>query len=282
MPGLTRTDERAPRPLRVRPTRRKIVLTGLVLLALTAGWVFRNPLFHRNFGVVDPGRTYRSAQPGAELASTIGRLGIASVLNLRAGSPGDAFYRDELRTTGRLGVDFYDLPLSATRRPSRRELLALIGVLERCRRPLLIHCKSGADRTGLASALDRMLRLGVPPERALSSFSIRYGHVPLFGAGRLHDPIVEYGDWLRARNLVHTAERFRDWVGREYRDDDPPTEAVPEVRPGPRYLVRRRPDQPARAGSQRGAAESGLSASASSRVSTTIDATSQESGISRR
>ena len=55
---------------------------------------------------------------------------------------------------------YYDLPLSATRRPTRRELLQLIDLLETCSYPLLIHCKSGADRTGLASALYRLVRRG--------------------------------------------------------------------------------------------------------------------------
>jgi hypothetical protein len=239
-------------------------------------------LLEGNFGTVDPGRAYRSAQPGRELAETIRRHRLASVLNLRAGSPADDFYASEVATTGRLGVDFYDLPLSATRRPTRTELLALIGVIGRCRLPLLIHCKSGSDRTGLASAVFAMMRGGAPPERALGAFSLDFGHVPWFGAGRLHEPIVEYAAWLRARRLAHTPERFRRWVGREYRDDDPPTDAVPALPPGPRYLVGRGGAQPASAGSQRGEGANSGSTPASSRVSTTSEATSQSIGISRR
>ena len=68
------------------------------------------------------------------------------------------------------GLSLYDLPLSATRRPARLELLRLIDVLERCPYPLLIHCKSGADRTGLASALYLMLQRGETPERAGAAF----------------------------------------------------------------------------------------------------------------
>src|SRR5262249_57216146 len=77
---------------------------------------------------------------------------IASVLNLRGGSLADTFYQEEVRVTHALGVDFYDLPMSATRRPSRRELLLLLDLFGRCRYPLLIHCKEGSDRTGLACA----------------------------------------------------------------------------------------------------------------------------------
>ena len=61
------------------------------------------------------------------------------------------------------GLEFYDLPMSACRRPTRRELLVLLDLFEHCRYPLLIHCKSGSDRTGLASALYLMSRRGEPP-----------------------------------------------------------------------------------------------------------------------
>ena len=39
-------------------------------------------------------------------------------------------------------MTFFDLPLSATTRPGRSDLLRLIDVLDRCPYPLLIHCKA--------------------------------------------------------------------------------------------------------------------------------------------
>lgn len=206
---------------------------GVIATALVLVVTFWNPLFHGNFGVVEPGRVYRSAQPTDDLQRSIERNQLASILNLRGGSHQDEWYAAEVRATRDRGVDFYDLPMSATRRPRRRELLILIDLLERCDYPLLIHCKSGSDRTGLASALYLLMMRGESPDRALGAFSIGYGHVPLFGPEHLHEPFEEYRDWLKARHLVHRPARFRAWVEQVYVSDDPRTD-VPRIEPGPR------------------------------------------------
>src|SRR5262249_42727538 len=84
--------------------------------------------------------------------------------------------------------------------------------LRACAYPLLIHCKSGSDRTGLASALYRLVRLGEPPERAMDSFSYGHGHFPIGGPEHLHEPLLEYQAWLRTHGFDHTPARFRSWV----------------------------------------------------------------------
>ncbi len=206
-----------------------VVLIG----AITVSWVFRRPWFEHNFGVVDAGLAMRSAQPTNQLGDWSRRYRLKSVLNLRGGGAGDWWYGNEIKCAREAGIAYYDLPLSATRRPTRRELLQLIDLLDRCGYPLLIHCKSGADRTGLASALYRMVRRAEPPESALTSFSIEFGHVPLFGTEHLHEPLQEYAAWLKNAGLAHSASRFRGWVRNEYAAPDPPGDPPP-VQPGPR------------------------------------------------
>ena len=117
--------------------------------------------------------------------------------------------------------------MSATKRPKRSDLLRLIDVMNRCEYPLLIHCKSGADRTGLATTIYRMVVLKEPPEKALAAFTIYHSHVPIFGPERLHEPIDEYAAWLTNHGLPHTPERFRNWVLNTYESDDPSVEPPP-------------------------------------------------------
>lgn len=208
----------------------------VILLATFSTYAFRN-----NFAVVDDGRVFRSAQPqnAGEFRRLVADHRIASVLNLRGGGADDPWYRDEARVLPSLGVDFYDLPMLATERPSRRTLLRLAAVLDTCRYPLLIHCKSGSDRTGLAVSLYLLTHRGLPPSEALRGFSVWHGHVPFGGTERLQEPLKEYDAWLRSRRLAHSPERFRDWLRADYVADDAYVDEAPP-RIGPRL-----PERPA-------------------------------------
>jgi protein tyrosine phosphatase (PTP) superfamily phosphohydrolase (DUF442 family) len=200
---------------------------AVFICALAMAWEIRRPLFQGNLGIVDPGRVVRSAQPTSQLPQWVRGHRLKSILNLRGGGPADWWYEDEVRVARESGLSFYDLPLSATRRPARLDLLRLIDLLQQCPYPLLIHCKSGADRTGLASALYLMLQLGQGPEQAEGAFSLEFGHVPLGGTEHLHEPLDEYAGWLKANGLPHTPKRFRAWVKNEYRSADPPADPPP-------------------------------------------------------
>jgi protein tyrosine phosphatase (PTP) superfamily phosphohydrolase (DUF442 family) len=243
---LDRPDEKGLSPLsdnisnRPKRFRRRWVGLGLTLVLMGAvTYSFRNPWFHGNFGVVDEGVVYRSAQPMDNLLEIVADQKIATVLNLRGGSDSDPWYVAEVGNTQRLGVDFYDLPLVATVRPTRKQLLTVLDVLDRCKYPLLIHCKSGSDRTGLVSALYLMSRKGVDPDSAEEAFSLYYGHVPLLGTKHLHEPLREYAAWLKSHQQPHTPERFRDWVAHDYQADDPLVAIEPyPTGPRPRRTTR--------------------------------------------
>ena len=227
-----KTEDRVTR----RRRRRRVFLILIGAAVLLAVQTFHRPLFYGNFGVVERERVYRAKQPVGNLDALISTYQLASVLNLRGGSPADPFYANEVKVTSARGVDFYDLPMSATRRPTRRELLLLIDLFGRCRYPLLIHCKSGADRTGLASGVYLMAGRGVGPDRALRAFTLHYGHVNMFGTETLHEPVVEYAEWLKNKGLGHTPARFREWVENVYDRDEPPAPFRP-LRVGPRESV---------------------------------------------
>ena len=229
-PSTVPLDRRGPR--RWRPGRRARVV-GYAALAAALAIAFRAPLFWGNFGVVDPGRVFRSAQPERNLDGLIRDQRLGAILNLRGGGSNDPFYAHEVRAAAAASVEFWDVPLGATRRPSRDELLRVLRVFEVCRYPLLIHCKWGSDRTGLVSALYRMDQLGEPPQAAARALTLSHGHVPLFGPERLHEPIDEYASWLKAHNLPHQPRRLRSWIASEYRSSDP-FRGMPQPKPGPR------------------------------------------------
>lgn len=215
-PSPSRNPFVNPTPPRKALQRLTLALTVTALACVMAAGYWYRPLFLGNFDVVDPGMVYRSAQPSGNWEELIREHKLATVLNLRGGSKKDAWFVEETTELKRLHVDYYDVPLSATRRPGRGELLGIVDLLARCRYPLLIHCKSGADRTGLVTSLYLLTRKELPPEQAHQAFSLAHAHIAVFGPERLHEPLHEYELWLKANRRRHTAEGFRAWLATVY------------------------------------------------------------------
>jgi protein tyrosine/serine phosphatase len=139
--------------------------------------------FEGNIHVVHEGTLYRSAQlDGQELRRTVRMDGIRSILNLRGQNNGSAWYDDEVSLARELGVTHYDYALSARRRVALSDLKNIIDIIRKAPKPLLIHCKGGADRTGLISAAYLLLVDGASPNTAGAQLSLVYGHFPYLGS----------------------------------------------------------------------------------------------------
>lgn len=132
-----------------------------------------------NLHAVEPGVVYRSAQlSGPELQRVLADKGIKTVLNLRGPNAGKPWYDEELRTLQAAGVQHLDVPLSAYQDLSARQMQQLVNLMARAPKPLLVHCESGADRSGLVSALYQVSQ-GQSLAVAQRELSPRYGHFSL-------------------------------------------------------------------------------------------------------
>src|SRR5439155_15939213 len=85
----------------------------------------------------------------------------------------------ECRAAPELDIAMEDLSLSANRTPSATELRRLLEVLDRTEYPILIHCRRGADRTGMASVIAGLLKTDMTLEQVRCQLGPRYGHIPL-------------------------------------------------------------------------------------------------------
>ena len=162
-----------------------------------------------NWGVVVPGRMYRCNHPTpGRLARAKRRFGLRSLINLRGmtRSGSDALSREQ---AGRLGLAFFDVPLSSGQAPSRERLLALAAAFRAAPQPALLHCKSGADRAGFAGAVFVLLEGGSVRD-AMRQMSLRHGHLRNSRAGVL-DALL-----LRYQNDAEGRLGFLDWVANEY------------------------------------------------------------------
>lgn len=107
-----------------------------------------------NFHEVVAGQLYRSNQPSSEqLVRYTGDNGIKTVINLRGENESEDWYKDEIKTSRELGLTHIDFGMSARHELDMTKVNQLVAIMRDAPKPILIHCKSGADRTGLATAL---------------------------------------------------------------------------------------------------------------------------------
>lgn len=206
-----------------RRARRVLAVVGLAA-AMPAGWITWNQA-HGNFGVVQPGRIYRSAQLSAPmLARTLRDYNVQTVLNLRGPNPELDWYRTERDATLAAGATQIDVALSSCIWMSRAQLHTLIRTLDASRYPILIHCAWGSERTGLISAFGELLREGSTLDDARAQLTVAHLYVP-FGDGKIMGEMLDqYASWLDAKGLSHHPEAFREWVADGYTPGEPDRE----------------------------------------------------------
>lgn len=155
---------------------------GLVVLALLVAPVggYSGILAYTgNLHAVSEGVLYRSAQLSKQqFEAAIREHKLKSILNLRGAHPGEAWYDDEVAAAQQAGIQHYDYPMSAKRRLTRDQIEPILEIVRNAPKPLLIHCRSGADRSGLVAALFRVVIENAGPEEADRQLSLRYGHFP--------------------------------------------------------------------------------------------------------
>ncbi|TCR76693.1 tyrosine phosphatase family protein [Rhizobium sp. BK376] len=143
-----------------------------------------------NFHQVIPGELYRSGQPSAEdLGAYVQTYGIKTVVNLRGFHPEKAWYRDEVAMSKGLGVTHIDFGISASKDLPAEKAAQLVAFMKSAPKPILVHCQSGADRSGLVAALYVHQVAGQSEETARGQLSFYYGHVgiPLLSAAYAMD-----------------------------------------------------------------------------------------------
>jgi len=155
---------------------------------------------------IAPG-VFRSNQPKEGRLERLSKAGLVSVLTLR-GNGSSAPYFTERQICDRLGLQLHAIGLNARRAPPPATVLALIEMFRTIERPFLMHCKSGADRAGLAAAIYLMAIEGESVHTARRMLSLRYGHFRWSWTGVLDRMLEAYANdrsglafeaWVRLR-----------------------------------------------------------------------------------
>jgi protein tyrosine/serine phosphatase len=155
-------------------------------------------------------QVWRSAQPTPRQIRRFAKAGIRTVVNLRGKRDCGSYWLEE-EACARYGLKLVNFQIRSRAAPTREELRSAQELFAEIEYPMLMHCKSGADRAGIMSVLYLFLHEGVPLKEAKKQLSLKYGHIRQADTGIL--------DYFFEKYLADTAGRPMDffaWVETEY------------------------------------------------------------------
>lgn len=131
--------------------------------------------------------------------------GIRTIVTLRHGV--DSHHVLEQEACDKYGVKLVYFIVWSREAPSREQVLGAKALFEELEYPVMMHCKSGADRVGLMSVLYKHFRQKLPISEAMRQLDLKFGHVRAGLTGVLDYCFEKY---------VHEVEplgiSFEDWV----------------------------------------------------------------------
>jgi protein tyrosine/serine phosphatase len=169
--------------------------------------VFR--LFYANAHALSP-EAHRSSQPAPHDIRRFARAGVRTIVNLRGKHPTGAYWLEE-HCCREAGIELVDFELKSRAAPKPEAILAARDLFDSIAYPVLMHCKSGADRVGLMSVLYQIFRQGKSVEEAMLQLHWRYGHIRAADTGVLDHFFESYLAANRASPIG-----FLQWVETAY------------------------------------------------------------------
>lgn len=164
-------------------------------------WKNRYPLAHS---------AWRMNQPLPHDIAWAKRHGIRTIITARhdARHGGHALVA---QACAKHGLVYTTIPIFSREAPSREAILFAAQTLVEAEKPVLIHCKSGADRAGFLSTLYLIVVEGVAVEEAKKQLSLRFLHIRASKTGILDAVFETYISETR-----QTGKAFLDWVREDY------------------------------------------------------------------
>ena len=153
---------------------------------------------------------YRANQPSPSHLRSYKDRGIKAVLNLR-GFTQQSYALFEEDSCKNLGLDLISVPFSGSSAPQPEKLLEIIDLMDKIPKPFVLHCKSGADRAGLVSAMYLIVQKKLSVTEAKKQLSFKYLHLDFTKTGILDYILDVFSKRLKIENID-----FLDWIKQEY------------------------------------------------------------------
>ena len=145
--------------------QRAALLFILTSLTVVAGWADSQDGNLPNFQKVND-HVFRGGQPSADGFRELAERGIKTVIDLR--QIGEHSQADEQKIVTGLGMRYVSIPMAGMSTPKDDQVTAALALLnDTANGPVFVHCKRGADRTGMVIAVYRISQDGWENKRAL-------------------------------------------------------------------------------------------------------------------
>ena len=161
----------------------------------------------RNFYALS-NNAFRSNHPSPAFIKKLHeKYGVKTIISMRRADSSGA-YLLEKEACDKYGITLINHPMSSRSLPDAEKVLQARDILKTAEYPILIHCKSGADRAGMMSVFYKHLIENESIEEALKQLSMKYGHFRWADTGKLdyffddylqfktQNPDIDFTEWL--------------------------------------------------------------------------------------
>ncbi len=153
---------------------------------------------------------WRAAQPSPGQIRDAAAQGVRTIVNLRGGREYGSWPLEK-EACDAAGLVLTDFVVRSRGAPDRETILAARDFFNSLQYPVLVHCKSGADRAGFMAALYLLVHENRPLDEAMQQLSLRYGHFRFAKTGILDAFFERYRTEGLARGMP-----FMEWVETTY------------------------------------------------------------------
>ena len=161
---------------------------------------------------ISPGKMWRTYQPSPAKLKQWKKRGVKTVINLRGEKLSGALLLEE-DACGKLGLKLVNFRVFSREAPSAEMLRSARDLFEEIEYPAIMHCKSGADRAGLMSALYLFFHEGKPLDEALDQLTFKYGHVKSAKTGVIDVAFDQYMAYAREHDIpLDDADALIAWA----------------------------------------------------------------------
>ena len=153
--------------------------------------------------------TYRSNQPFPwQILADKNKRGVKTIINLRGIRNCSSFFLEK-ETCEKHNIKLINFPVTSRAAPKTETILAAKKLFNEIEYPIIMHCKSGADRAGLMSALYLILHKNVSVIEAKKQLSFKYLHIKHAKTGILD---AFFDNYIKENKN----KDFLDWVKNDY------------------------------------------------------------------